>query len=214
MTSAPLELLNKLRQGDIIPSILPEELTSSLKGAVKIHYPEAQASLGEVVERPKTLAQPDIEFEEADMDARYTLIMTDPDLFTHNDPVSGQIRHWIQSGVGFDPSSKRTTTSLNSPVLNSYVPPSPALGTGKHRYIFIIAKEPATYNPNTKDKNYPLQDPADLKDRIKWNAAQYLKEEGLTVEGVGWMEVAPDAASTKDNLVLTAEALKNKLTGQ
>ncbi|GAA5897649.1 hypothetical protein JCM6882_000060 [Rhodosporidiobolus microsporus] len=214
MTSAPLDFLSKLRTGDIIPSILPEELTASLKGPVKIHFPEATASLGEEVERPKTLSQPEIEFPEADAGASYTLIMTDPDLFKHNDPVSGQVRHWLQSSVNFDATTKRTTTSLNPPVLNSYVPPSPAIGTGKHRYIFILAKEPAAYTPAVEKKNYPLQDPADLKDRLKWTAAEYIKEEGLTVEGVGWMEVAPDLASTKDNLVLTAEAIKNKVTGQ
>lgn len=40
------------------------------------------------------------------------------------------------------------------------------------------------------------------------------QEEGLTIEGVGWMEVAPDVGGMKDNLLLTADAIKNKILGQ
>ncbi|GAA6045044.1 hypothetical protein JCM8097_002332, partial [Rhodosporidiobolus ruineniae] len=146
--------IQRLRDADIVPSVLPEALVSSLKGPVKAHYPEAVACCGEKNERPKTLPQPDIEFPDADDNASYTLIMTDPDLFKHNDTVSGQVRHWIQSGVKFDKTSKRSTASVNPAVLNSYVPPSPAMGTGAHRYIFILAREPDTYTPGSKD--FPL----------------------------------------------------------
>ncbi|GAA6017958.1 hypothetical protein JCM10207_002719 [Rhodosporidiobolus poonsookiae] len=213
MSTAASTLLDKLRSADIVPHVIPDDLVSSVKGEVKVHFPEDTVSLGEAIPRAATLSQPDIEFPEADPAASYTLLMTDPDLFTKNDPVSRQVRHWIQSSVKFDGTSKRTVPNLNPPVLNSYVPPSPAMGTGKHRYIFILAKEPAAYTPSL-DKNYPLQDPADLKDRIRWQAAEYIKEEGLTVEGIGWMEVAADLAATKDNLTLTAEALKNQLFGK
>ncbi|BGP16851.1 hypothetical protein JCM10213_003329 [Rhodosporidiobolus nylandii] len=211
MSSAALNLLNELRKADIVPPVIPEDLTSGIKGAVEIRFPTATASLGDALDREKTLEKPEIVFGEADAGASYTLIMTDPDLFKHNDPVSVEVRHWIQSSVEFDPSSKKADTSGKSPVFNSYVPPSPAYGTGQHRYIFILAKEPKGYiGPQQGSKDFPLQDPADLKDRLRFKAA----EEGLVIEGVGWMRVAADAASTKDNLELTAEAIKNKIMGQ
>ncbi|GAA6044425.1 hypothetical protein JCM8097_006452 [Rhodosporidiobolus ruineniae] len=75
-----------------------------------------------------------------------------------------------------------------------------------------MAREPDTYTPGSKD--FPLQDPADLKDRMRFDAAKYIQEEGLTLEGVGWMEVAADLASTKDNLALTGEAIKNAVVGK
>jgi hypothetical protein len=57
--------------------------------------------------------------------------MTDPDLLAKNDKLSGQVRHWIKSGVSFDEASGfRPKANLNPAVLNAYVPPSPAYGTG------------------------------------------------------------------------------------
>ena len=44
--------------------------------------------------------------------------------------------------------------------------------------------------------------------------ARRRQDETLTLEAAGWMEVDADAAAMKDNIALSAEAIKNKLTGQ
>ncbi|GAA5851512.1 hypothetical protein JCM8547_001119 [Rhodosporidiobolus lusitaniae] len=212
---APTELISQLQDADLIPNQIPQTLAQTLKGPVKVHYAGTTASLGEFVEREQTLTEPDLEFADADPSATYTIIMSDPDLFVKNDPVSKHVRHWIRSSASFDETSKRMMANVNPPVLNDYVPCSPALGTGKHRYIFFVAKEPAGYVPKKDAKWGPLDKPnSDLKDRLAFLTADYILEEGLTLEGVGWMEVASTAASTKDNLVLSAKAIKNKITGQ
>lgn len=62
--------------------------------------------------------------------------MTDPDLTHPNDKLSGQVRHWIKSGVTFDEASGfRPKANLNPAVLNAYLPPSPAYGTGYVRHL-------------------------------------------------------------------------------
>ncbi|BGP48783.1 hypothetical protein JCM10450v2_004659 [Rhodotorula kratochvilovae] len=213
MSSSALDLLTALRTAQIIPEVLPEPLTSSLKGDVRVHYPEHTISRGEAIPRAGTLPQPEIEFQEADTNTSYTLFMVDPDLLKHNDTLSGQVRHWFETGVKFDSTSKKTQISPGVGARNDYVPPSPAMGTGKHRYIFLLAKEPAGYSGPT-GKDFPLTGKADLKDRLRFNVASYIQEEGLKLEGAGWMEVDADLAATKDNILLTAEAIKNKLTGQ
>lgn len=40
------------------------------------------------------------------------------------------------------------------------------------------------------------------------------QEEGLTVEAVGFMRVEADLAASKDNIALTAEAIKNAIIGK
>jgi hypothetical protein len=47
-----------------------------------------------------------------------------------------------------------------------------------------------------------------------WNAAEYCKEEKLTIEGVGWMSVQADGPAIIENAKLTAESLVNKVMGK
>ncbi|GAA5993407.1 hypothetical protein JCM10908_002652 [Rhodotorula pacifica] len=206
-------LIQALRAGDIIPDVIPESATSSIKSALRVHYPDHVISHGEAIPRASTLKQPDLEFPDVDTDATYTIIMTDPDLTHKNDKVAGQVRHWLQSGVKFDKTSKRSAAAFSSTAVNDYVPPSPAYGTGKHRYTFIAAKEPAGYAGPT-NKDFPTSGPADLKDRMRFDAARYCEEEKLTIVAVGYMQVGPDAASTKDNIALSAEAIKDTVVGK
>ncbi|GAA5875130.1 hypothetical protein JCM3774_001646 [Rhodotorula dairenensis] len=213
MSTAAAPVLQALRSGDVVPDVLPESETSAIKSALRIHYPEYTVSEGEAIPRAATLKQPDLELPSADPMATYTIIMTDPDLTHKNDKVTGQVRHWLQSGVKFDETSKRTAAAASSTAVNDYVPPSPAYGTGKHRYVFIAAREPAGY-AGPQGKDFPTNGPADLKDRMRFDAAQYCSEENLTIEAVGYMRVDADAAATRDNIALTGEAIKNAIIGK
>ncbi|GAA5993981.1 hypothetical protein JCM11641_006439 [Rhodosporidiobolus odoratus] len=227
ISSAPLELLNKLRTDDIIPSIVQEKFVGEIKGSVKAHFREATACRGEAIPRSATLDEPVIEFQEARADASYTLICIDPEFLKHNDTFSGQVRHWIQIRPPFTFAFSDAVALFCLPVPD---PPHAPVGR-KQRYIFIVVKEPVAYTPS-QDKNFPKQDPADLKDRMQFNVAtgalpanlaviRSASEERvlmsiswMTVAGVGRMEVDADAAAMKDNLALAAEAIKNKVLGQ
>ncbi|KAG0659707.1 hypothetical protein C6P46_005066 [Rhodotorula mucilaginosa] len=192
MSTAASTVLQALRAGDVIPNVVPESATAGVKSALRVHYPEYTISEGEAIPRAATLKQPDLEFQNA---------------------IAGQVRHWLQSGVRFDETSKRTAAATSATALNDYVPPSPAYGTGKHRYVFIAAKEPAGY-AGPQGKDFPTNGPADLKDRMRFDAARYCSEENLTIEAVGFMQVDADAAATKDNIALTGEAIKNAIIGK
>ncbi|GAA5969384.1 hypothetical protein JCM8115_003121 [Rhodotorula mucilaginosa] len=213
MSTAASTVLQALRAGDVIPNVVPESATAGVKSALRVHYPEYTISEGEAIPRAATLKQPDLEFQNAESNATYTIIMADPDLTHKNDKIAGQVRHWLQSGVRFDETSKRTAAATSATALNDYVPPSPAYGTGKHRYVFIAAKEPAGY-AGPQGKDFPTNGPADLKDRMRFDAARYCSEENLTIEAVGFMQVDADAAATKDNIALTGEAIKNAIIGK
>lgn len=59
------ELLQKLREAEIIPQVIPEDQMNGIKSAVKIVYPNVTVSLGEKPARKNVLETPEIEFPEA-----------------------------------------------------------------------------------------------------------------------------------------------------
>ena len=59
------DILNKLRDAEIIPQVIPEDQASTIKSAIKIVYPNVTASLGEKPARRDVLEVPEIEFPEA-----------------------------------------------------------------------------------------------------------------------------------------------------
>jgi hypothetical protein len=59
------ELFSKLREGDIIPSVIPTSQSTSIKGGLVLHFATAKGGAGEKIERAATLSQPDVEFKDA-----------------------------------------------------------------------------------------------------------------------------------------------------
>lgn len=57
--------LNVLREGAVIPEVVPEQAALTIKGALRVHYPEFTVFDGAALPRPATLKQPDLEFPEA-----------------------------------------------------------------------------------------------------------------------------------------------------
>ncbi|KAL1453963.1 hypothetical protein WDU94_010264 [Cyamophila willieti] len=59
----------------------------------------------------------------------YTLIMTDPDAPSRQNPTLGEFRHWLVVNIPGDQVTRGET-------LTEYMGPDPPQGTGFHRYIF------------------------------------------------------------------------------
>ena len=108
----------------------------------------------------------------------------------------------------FDTGSRAASCSTTN-----YLAPSPSPDFRFHRYVFLIARESPTYEPKG-NKGYPVDGDSDLKGRLMWNAAEYCKEEKLTIEGVAWMSVQADGPAILENAKLTAESLVNKVMGK
>ncbi|KAI5478625.1 hypothetical protein MNV49_004767 [Pseudohyphozyma bogoriensis] len=219
MTSEPqpptlLHLSALLRDSDVIPHVLPESVADSLKGILTIKYPsDAIACQGEENARSKVQDTPEVYFDASDSGATYTLIMTDPDLFMENDQYGGQVRHWLESGVTFSQSGKASFASASGNT-TAHLGPAPGPVTRKHRYVFILAREPSGYSPKKPDDFEVGEKGEDLKGRMKFDAAKYVQDQGLTVEGVAYMLVGPDLESYATNAKLGVESLAKKVVGQ
>ncbi|KAH8920987.1 hypothetical protein BT69DRAFT_1283506 [Atractiella rhizophila] len=181
------------------------------------HLETAKAAIS----RQATLNKPVIfcDLGRENKDQKFTIMMIDPDLFMKNDPISGQVRHWLQGGLTYTSYSDPLITI--SPPVTAYMPCAPAPGTGTnwvgtHRYVFILAKEDPAHPPSREDFEAADRKDGeeDLKDRMRFNAEEYIKKKQMKVVALNVMEVTANAASTAENLKLGAEAVVNKVMGK
>lgn len=84
----------------------------------------------------------------------FTLVMTDPDAPSRTDKKWSEYCHYVESDLKIlDHSATRSTAAVSEPqfvveelangtVLQQYQGPAPPKGTGKHRYVFLLYKQP------------------------------------------------------------------------
>ncbi|KAH8343864.1 hypothetical protein KR084_000561 [Drosophila pseudotakahashii] len=133
----------------IVPDILKTCPTNLLKVSLSIKYlPSRMSHLvssqvtyggGQVVDMGGELTptqvkdQPSVEWD-ADPNALYTLVLTDPDAPSRKDPKFREWHHWLVVNI---PGNQIE----NGTVLTAYVGSGPPQGTGLHRYVFLVYKQ-------------------------------------------------------------------------
>uniref|UniRef100_A0A8D8LZJ2 Protein D1 n=1 Tax=Cacopsylla melanoneura TaxID=428564 RepID=A0A8D8LZJ2_9HEMI len=65
----------------------------------------------------------------------YTLVMVDPDAPSRQNPTLGEFRHWLVVNI---PAGNITLGET----ITAYTGPDPPVGTGFHRYIFYLYRQP------------------------------------------------------------------------
>jgi phosphatidylethanolamine-binding protein len=81
----------------------------------------------------KSQSKPKINFDRYPND-KYTIVMVDPDAPSRNNPI---YKYWLHLLI-----------INNNEKIISHEPPSPPIGSGKHRYIFFLLKQPGTLDKN------------------------------------------------------------------
>lgn len=103
----------------------------------------------------------------------YTLIMTDPDAPSHQDPKYREWRHWLVFNIpGQDVSMGEEWWT--------YVGSGPPQGTGLHRYVFLVYKQPSGKITPTEPKKGNTG-----KGRNNTKAKDIVSEYGLGVPVAG-----------------------------
>lgn len=126
-----LALTNSMEEHGIVPDVL--EIAPSHVAEVK--YGEETVNLGNELTPTQVKDPPTYINYPTEPDALYTLCMTDPDAPSRQTPKYREWHHWLVVNIPGTDISK-------GEVLSEYVGSGPPKGTGLHRYVFVIYKQP------------------------------------------------------------------------
>lgn len=82
----------------------------------------------------------------AESGALYTLLMTDPDAPSRENPTAREVRHWLVANI---PGNKVD----EGQILVDYIGSGPPAGTGLHRYVFLLFKQQGRIESNISVSN-------------------------------------------------------------
>lgn len=121
--------------------VIPDVIDSCAKSAnLKVTYGPTVID-GQTIPKltPTQVQNPPEVTWKADEGALYTLVMTDPDAPSRADPKFREWRHWTVVNI--------PGMNINAGHLAAvYVGAGPPKGTGYHRYVFLLYKQPSTIN--------------------------------------------------------------------
>merc|ERR1711994_360714 len=102
---------------------------------LKVSYNGVDISPGQVMTPTQVQDQPVLSWE-VEEGAFYTVIMNDPDAKSRAEPMFREWHHWMVGNIPGNNVSAGET-------LSAYVGSGPPEGTGLHRYVFLVYKQPS-----------------------------------------------------------------------
>ncbi|KIW62155.1 hypothetical protein PV04_10356 [Phialophora macrospora] len=113
----------------------------------------------------------------------FTLILTDPDAKSRDDPKWSEMCHWILTNLTTPltlPHGPRQVLEAKPGELEEYLPPGPPPKTGAHRYVFVLLEgEPSNLKPPADRKHWGYSKP-------RHGVRDWAEENGLTVVGANF----------------------------
>ncbi|XP_075148650.1 protein D3-like [Haematobia irritans] len=169
------------KDNEIVPDVIPQAPSILLK----VSYDNGlKADKGNELTPTQVQKQPTVEWS-ADDNEYFTLIMTDPDAPSRTDPKFREFRHWL---VGNVPGNHID----QGEVIAAYVGSGPPKGTGLHRYVFLLYKQPGKLEFDEERVGNNTR-----KDRPKFKAAKFAEKYNLGAPIAGnfyqaqWDEYVP-----------------------
>ncbi|CZT22910.1 related to putative lipid binding protein TFS1 [Ramularia collo-cygni] len=194
--SQEFNLIKELQKAEIIPTVF-DSFHPLLK--LNVTWKKVSADVGHTI-KPKKMSKPPYvqllgelpdfttsDFTTSDELPQLTLILTDPDARSRDNPDWSEMCHWIATNI-----SLTTSMSINADEeqtwdeIVEYKPPGPPPKTGKHRYVFA-----ALAPKNGTTERLYLSKP---KERQHWGYGkerhgirQWAEENGLGVVGANFV---------------------------
>ncbi|KIK51211.1 hypothetical protein GYMLUDRAFT_78303 [Collybiopsis luxurians FD-317 M1] len=211
MASDPLSaVVTALRRDSVIPDVIPESAGFVPSVLFSVIYPGGkEAVLSTEFTREDTLEEPEINFTPMvasdklvgdstanSGEASYTLVMTDPDAISREEPIYREFRHWVVTGITSPAQSPSSTPGSNAlklkPATTPYRPPGPRSGSGLHRYCFLLFQEPEgnSFTIPEGAKEYGEA----LEERRNWKAFDFGAQYGLKLVGANYFIVRAASA--------------------
>ncbi|KAF8475953.1 phosphatidylethanolamine-binding protein [Kalaharituber pfeilii] len=179
-------VIETLKKHEVIPDVIDDFPPTAM---ITVSYPSSQeVSLGNTLAVKDAQGKPCIQVtpEAGSMDTKYTIVMTDPDAPSRDDPKWSEFCHWISSDVKL-PSIETIATAESVEValakggkeIVEYMGPAPPAGTGPHRYVFLLYKHGSRTSAS-------LTGPADNRKnwgtgKARHGARQWAKDNDLTL---------------------------------
>ncbi|SCU96565.1 LADA_0H01596g1_1 [Lachancea dasiensis] len=157
-------------------SIIPDVVKSQdFKpwGLLAAEYsPSAPVAMGNTLSPEETQIKPKVhftldpksEFKVQDADL-FTLVITDPDAPSRTEKKWSEYCHYVETDIRLPFEYSHNTSSAvpdfvaselaSGKPLMDYVGPAPPQGTGKHRYVFLLYKQPGDSSNFTKIADRP-----------------------------------------------------------
>ncbi|GIZ40816.1 hypothetical protein CKM354_000414000 [Cercospora kikuchii] len=189
------DLIKKLKIAEIIPTVL-DEFKPFL--TLNVSWPKDAAEVGNTIKVKKMKKTPNIHLlghlpnlrrlSDTNEVPQLTLILTDPDARSRDNPDWSQMCHWIITNVTLtDTSGEIFEDGLeHAEEIIEYQPPGPPPKTGKHRYVFA-----ALAPKNGTSAKLHLSSP---KQRQHWGygtvragVREWAEENGLGVVGANFV---------------------------
>ncbi|XP_045487158.1 protein D2 isoform X1 [Pieris rapae] len=116
--------------------VVPDVVPKAPNALVTVKYPSGvEVKEGNELTPRQVKDVPNISYD-ASPDSFYTLAMTDPDAPSRKEPKFREWHHWLVGNIpGQNVASGET--------LSAYVGSGPPEGTGLHRYVFLVYKQPS-----------------------------------------------------------------------
>jgi len=123
-------------------AVVPDVVDTVPDSVIQVKYPSGvEVNLGNELTPTQVKDPPSLISWNAEDDSFYTLCMTDPDAPSRKEPKFREYQHYLVVNIpGADVSKGE--------VLSDYVGAGPPKGTGLHRYVYLVYKQPGKVTCN------------------------------------------------------------------
>ncbi|CAN8097729.1 unnamed protein product [Discula destructiva] len=183
--------MQSLAEANLVPGsasgVIPDDFKPKVKLEVTFNGKPVENGnffrAGECKTAPAVTFQPELPESSS---ASYTLMLVDPDAPTPDDPKFAFWRHWIVPGL--QPlSGDSSQVAETKPPITKYHPPGPKDDSKPHRYLFLLFREPAGFDPKKEDVGGE-----EFVERRSFKVADTVAKFGLEIVGLNWMTCAGD----------------------
>ncbi|KAK6101136.1 Phosphatidylethanolamine-binding family protein [Brugia pahangi] len=115
--------------------VVPDVISMVPTKLINVDYSGgAKVNLGNELTPTQVKDEPKVSWD-AEAKSLYTLVMTDPDAPSRQNPKFREWHHWLVVNIPGQDVSK-------GDVFSEYIGSGPPKGTGLHRYVFLVYKQP------------------------------------------------------------------------
>uniref|UniRef100_A0A0N4ZIC6 Phosphatidylethanolamine-binding protein n=1 Tax=Parastrongyloides trichosuri TaxID=131310 RepID=A0A0N4ZIC6_PARTI len=137
------------------------------KNVLTVKYENCTVEYGKELTPTQVKDKPDVVYD-GNSSSYYTLLMTDPDAPSREDPKFGEVKHWLVMNIPGSDVSKGEEIA-------EYVGSGAPQGTGLHRYIFLLYKQPSKIDTDSEIKANRFT----RNGRFNWNVKEFSKKYNL-----------------------------------